>query len=324
VQQAVKHGPTPRELHTPLSLAWPMPSDPIQHFDTMQSLEVREEDGSNQAIHPVVNMPSNISNMSALIIGIISDPEEDFQFRTAARTTWVRSAKDSGLDMQPVFFFPQRHSSDRALQEEAKTHGDVVFGIGDSNMPVAYQMLEHLSQKFNALHILRVNVRSYVVVDRLLARLETLCERPACAGEDIWAGRMVTSRSIRLQDAHYSEDTRLAEYLPYMSADAYILSTTLAQSLSLMHTDIGLKMYSAEDISMGVWLIPMASRRIDLGSAVHIENSCCFDDAGTMTVDICDRMAEQYPVILSLLDKPEYLQQYHNALASCPDQTAFL
>jgi hypothetical protein len=288
------------------------------------SLEVPEEDSSIQDPEPAVDRPAIISNVNTLLIGIISDPEEDVEFRAFARGTWVRSANAAGPDVKAVFFFPQRYSSDRALREEASKYGDVMFGIGDSDMPVAYQMFKQLSQQFTAQNILRVNVRSYVVIDRLLARLETLCERPACAGEHVWAGRLVTNDTIPHQDQQYLEDTGLAEYLPYMSADAYVLSTTLVQSLSLMHTGIGLKIYSAEDVSMGVWLIPIASRRIDLGTAVHIENPCCFDKDGTVTVDICDRMNEQYPVILSVLDKPEYLQQYHDSLASCPDRNAFM
>ena len=91
-----------------------------------------------------------------------------------------------------------------------------------------------------------------------------------------------------------------------------------------MHTEIGLKLYGEEDREMGVWLIPMAARRIDLGSAVHLETGCCFNAAGTMAFDVCARTAEQYPVVVGELAQPEYLKKYHNALLVCPDQNTLV
>ena len=236
----------------------------------------------------------------------------------------MRSAKTFEGTVDAVFFFTQEHASDAGLQAEANKNGDIVFGGVDMNMPVAYQMLQQLSQQFAARHIMRVGVRSYIVVNRLLNRLETLCARPGCAGEDIWAGRMITSREIPTEDLQYLRDTGLTMYLPYMSSGAYVLSTSLSQSLSLMNTDIGLKLYGAEDVVLGLWLIPMAARRIDFGSAVHLESACCFNADEIMTFDICSRMAEQYPVVVSELAKPQYIEQYHSALMACPDQNTLV
>ena len=264
------------------------------------------------------------TNLTSIVIGIISHPIEDIEFRAAARATWVRSVKGLGRAVDAVFFFTQEHALDAGLQDEASKHGDIVFGVGDASMPVAYQMLEQLSQQFATRHIMRVGVRSYVVANRLLARLEAVCARPGCAGEDIWAGRMITSREIPTRDYQYLQDTGLSLYLPYMSSGAYVLSTSVAQSLSLMHTEIGLKLYGEEDREMGVWLIPMAARRIDLGSAVHLETGCCFNAAGTMAFDVCARTAEQYPVVVGELAQPEYLKKYHNALLVCPDQNTLV
>lgn len=264
-----------------------------------------------------------VKNETLMIIGILSDPVEDIEFRAAARATWVASAKAQG-DVDAVFFFTQEHASDPSLQQEVRLYGDIVFGVEQSSFPAAHQMLELLAQQRAPHHILRVSVRSYVAVKRLLDRLQTLCARPGCVGEDIWAGRMITSRSIPSEDLQYVGDTGLSMYLPYMSSGAYLLSTSLVNSLSLMHSEIGLKLYGGEDKSLGVWLIPMAARRIDLGSAVHLERPCCVDADGVMTFDICVRIVEQYPVILSELERPEYVKQYHEALMFCPDQRNLL
>lgn len=296
-------------------------SDPV----TVPVFEADDEQGAGSTYEQTQpeGEVETLKNMSTLIIGILSEPVEDVEFRNTARATWLRSAQAPGVDIaNAVFFFTQQYAADPALQREVEQHGDIVFGDGDSSMPVAYQMMDQLSQQYSVRHILRVGVRSYVAVDRLLDQLETLCERSGCAGEDIWAGRMITNREIPEEDKWYMEDTGLSMYLPYMSSDAYVLSASLAQSLSLMHSSIGLKLYGGEGETLGMWLIPIAARRIDFGASVHLESTCCFTADGVATFDICARVAEQYPVIMGAFEKPEYLEQYHNALKSCLDKKA--
>lgn len=253
------------------------------------------------------------SSNTTILIGVISDAELDVEFRTAARATWLATAK--GMEhVQAVFFFP---APTEALQQEADQCQDIAFGSNrHPAMPVAYQMLEHFVEKHDALHILRVDVRSYVSVPRLLAKLQQVCFASDCRGEDIWAGRQITNKEIT-HDRHYQEETGLSSYLPYMSSGAYVISMSLAASLSLMHNEIGLKHIGDEDVSLGLWLIPMATRRIDLGTAVHLEKSCCFDSWGRIKVDICDEHAEQLPIVLSVLSDPQYLHKYHDAIATC-------
>lgn len=255
--------------------------------------------------------PSTID--TTVLIGILSDPVEDIEFRAAARETWVKLAQAMN-HVRAVFFFPD---SSEAVRREAEQHRDIVIGAqADSNMPVAYQMLEHFAQANDALHILRVHVRSYVSVPRLLAKLEHVCIASKCKGEDIWAGRQITNKEIT-NDRRYQEETGLSSYLPYMSSGAYVISMSLAAALSLMHNDIGLKYYGAEDVSLGLWLIPMAARRIDLGTSIQLERQCCFDSWGGMKVDICTEQAEQLPIVLGVLEKPQYLYKYHDAISAC-------
>eukprot|EP00892_Ulva_mutabilis_P003072 jgi/Ulvmu1/12766/UM096_0008.1 len=250
---------------------------------------------------------------TTILIGILSDPVDDLDFRAAARATWVKTAM--AMDqVRVVFFFPSKYE---AVRQEAAQHNDIEFGTkSDSHMPAAYQMLEHFAQANDALHILRVHVRSYVSVPRLLAKLEHVCVASKCRGEDIWAGRQITHKEIT-NDRRYQEQTGLSSYLPYMSSGAYVISMSLAAALSLMHNDIGLKYYGSEDVSLGLWLIPMAARRIDLGNAIQLEKPCCFDSWGIMKVDICAEQAEQLPIVLSVLEKPQYLQRYHDAIREC-------
>ena len=250
---------------------------------------------------------------TTILIGILSDPVLDIEFRTAARETWVKTAK-AMEHVRVVFFSPL--SSD-AMRKEAEQHKDIVFGTQrDASMPAAFHMLQHFAQASDALHILRVDVRSYVSVPRLLAKLEHVCVASKCRGEDIWAGRQITNKEIT-NDRRYQEETGLSSYLPYMSSGAYVISMSLAAALSLMHSEIGLKYYSAEDVSLGLWLIPMAARRIDLGTAIQLERPCCFDSLGAMKVDICKEQAEQLPIVLSVLEKPHYLHKYHDAISDC-------
>lgn len=250
---------------------------------------------------------------TTILIGILSEPVADAEFRAAARATWVKTAQE--LDhVKAVFFFT---ASSETVQQEANTYRDVVVGAQrHPDMPAAFQMLEHFAEAPEALHILRVDVRSYVSVPRLLAKLEHVCAAAKCRGEDIWAGRQITNKEIT-NDRRYQEETGLNSYLPYMSSGAYLISMTLAESLSLMHNEIGLKYFGSEDVSMGVWLIPMAARRIDLGTAMQLERPCCFDSWGRMKVNVCTEQAEQLPIVLSVLAKPQYLYKYHNAISAC-------
>jgi hypothetical protein len=303
------------------------PAPDVRDLSQQQTFLVQDPDAEEEADNNVYEATAcftekcdgssedDNANATTIMIGILSDPLADVAFRAAARSTWLQAARE--LDsVEAVFFFPAATDD---LEREASEHKDVVFGSRRTlDMPLAFQMFEFMADNASARHILRVNVRSYVVISRLLARLEQLCAKPACAGEDIWAGRQIASREIPAEDRAYAKDTGLTMYLPYMSSGAYLLSTSLASSLSLMHKEIGLKQLGAEDVSLGVWLIPMAARRVDLGSSVHLESDCCFDSAGKMTFDICARSAEQLPVVLSTLERPEYLHQYHDALHACP------
>jgi Galactosyltransferase len=256
--------------------------------------------------------PANVT----LLIGIVSDTQKHADFREAARATWVPAARALS-SVQVVFFFPEQHPV--ALEEKAR-HNDVVFGSDtDRYMPVGYRMLQHFVAQYHARHILRVDVRSYVAVSRLLHRLDKVCSRPACEGEDIWAGRQVTNREVSELEPAYQFDTGLSMYLPYMSEGAYIISSSLASALVLMHNNVGLKPFHAEDISMGVWLIPIAARRIDLSPSFHVGSVCCIKDGQTdrPLVDICEAQSDQLPIVLNLLEKPEYLRIYHEALQAC-------
>lgn len=259
------------------------------------------------------NASSSSAAKTTILIGILSDPIADAEFRAAARATWVKVANE--LDqVRAVFFFPARSEM---VQQEAEQYQDVVIGFQrNPHMPVAYQMLEHFADAHDALHILRVGVRSYVSVPRLLAKLDHVCAASKCIGEHIWAGRQITNKEIT-HDRRYQEDTGLSSYLPYMSSGAYVISMALAEALSLMHNEIGLRYYGSEDVSLGLWMIPMAARRLDLGTAMQLEQPCCFDFWGRMKVDICAEQGEQFPIVMSELAFPKYLFKYHASISAC-------
>jgi hypothetical protein len=254
--------------------------------------------------------PPNIT----LLIGVISDIYRDASFRSVARETWVKSANEIA-DVQVLFFFPFDSAE---LADESAAHHDVIISTSSNDsMPIGYQMLSNFALRFSARHILRVDVRSYVVVSRLMEGLDKACTRPGCDGQAIWAGNQMIGQHLVPDGTGHRRHTGLGTYLPYMKSGAYVLSHSLASALTLMHNRIGLKVLGDEDVSIGLWLIPIPVTRIDFSSSFYVNSPCCVL-GGRPVVDICKQSsAGELPIVLSVLDKPEYLVMYHALLARC-------
>jgi hypothetical protein len=249
-----------------------------------------------------------------LLIGVISDAYKDAAFRSAARDTWVQSAnKIAGV--QVLFFFPV--DSPELAAEAAANHDMITSTSSHDRMPVGYQMLSTFARRFSARYIMRVNVRSYVTVSRLMEALDKACIRPGCDGQAIWAGKQMVGQHVVPDGGEYTRHTQLKTYLPYMRSEAYVLSHSLASALTLMHDRIGLKVLGDEDVSIGLWLIPIPVTRINLTASFYVDSPCCVLE-GKPVLDICTQSSEgELPIVLGLLEKPEYLVMYHALLARC-------
>ena len=195
---------------------------------------------------------------TSLLVGILSKPEADVEYRAAVRDTWLGAAK-SLPGVHAFFYFNAAHP---ALAAENATHGDIlIVPPKDTSVAIGVQMLLHFSQHHPARLILRANVRQYIAVGRLLTRITDDCATPSCISENIWAGSLVRNRTVDPAAPQYKTDTGLESYLPYMTTDAYVMTHALAAALRLMHESIGLRSgVGPEDVAMALWLVPIPVR----------------------------------------------------------------
>ena len=246
-----------------------------------------------------------------LLIGVISAPG-DAPLRAAARRTWVQAAT-AQPGVQALFFAA---TPAQVFLDEHVAHGDVLLSDrAHDGMPVALRMLAQLAAMTTVQNVLRVDVCSYVVVPRLLAALEAACSEPACRDEAVWAGQLVAGAPVQPEHASYQQITGLPKYVPYMRGAAYVISHSLARALVLMHERIGLKDVGPEDVSMGLWLLPVPVRRVDLSDAVRMPPGCCVDAAtGRPSVSVCGPAAA---AVVGGLEAEAHIQAYHEALQRC-------
>ena len=223
-----------------------------------------------------------------LLIGVLSSPEKDVDFRQAARDSWVATArKVPGIEV--IFFFSE---GSEALAAEQQQHGDLVIADGPiANHTSGTHMLMHLSEVSTARLIMRVDVNYYVVVQRLLNRLRQVCKEPDCRGEQLWAGNLIEHRKVEGPGTEqYQWDTGLTTFLPYMTMEAYIISRTLAAALKLMHDHVGLRWWvSTEDTAMALWLVPVPIKRINLSHMMLLQSKCCMHH-GRAQIDVCKKV----------------------------------
>jgi hypothetical protein len=254
-----------------------------------------------------------------LLVGIVSEHPEDAVYRSIARKTWANKA-NALPGVKIVFFVP---APGQGIEEEQEQYGDIVLEDSNSdNMPIGYQMLHKLSQLPGVQNILSVGVRSVVNVQRLLAELDAACVNPSCRDQRIWAGQLVTNRKIGDEGERYKAETGLSSYLPYMRNGSYVLSQSLATALVLMHTRIGLKPLADEDVSLGLWLVPVPVQRIDLSQSFYTEPGCCLDSRMKPKVDVCARSESGHqPVLLANLDSPDSVIAYHEAFQRCKGES---
>lgn len=252
-----------------------------------------------------------------LIIAIVSDPVEDALYRQLARETWVSQA-NTVEGVRALFFFPASQTG--AVAAEVAEHSDILVAQrSDESMPVGFQALAEIAARFSSSLLMRVSARSYIVPGRLLAKLDEVCSTRHCEGERIWAGKQLVTYGTG--GTQYKADTGVDDYLPSMSSGAYVLSRPLVNALVLMHDRIGLKTISDDEgISMGLWLIPMPVRRIDLSASFYVDSPCCVlaGDEPRVVVDICAELSPgEPPAVLSVLERPEYVTMFHENLSNC-------
>lgn len=280
--------------------------------------EVLEEAQATRCFTQQCTVPPRSEELSEyrLTIGIVSDPISDASFRQAVRETWMQEA--NALDgVQALFFFPQNQAS--AMAAEAEQHGDVLIASqADESMPIGFQLVTSIAQRFSTSTIMRVSVRSYIMPQRIVDRLTNECRTKQCEDDPIWAGQQLVTSGT--QGTLYKRDTGLDDYLPSMASPAYIISKSLATSLHLMHEKIGLKRLSDDEgLSMGLWLIPMPVQRIDLSQTFRLGDPCCVldSDAPRMVVDVCEEVNGQRPLVLATLARPEYVTLLHERAQRC-------
>ncbi|KAJ8667278.1 hypothetical protein QAD02_008940 [Eretmocerus hayati] len=210
--------------------------------------------------------PSNSSSTSKthtrLLVLILSAPDNEAR-RDTIRSTWLSGFLTRPSDVRAFFAVGTSgpDSSLKQLNNEAQRHNDLLLlpGLLDSYATITkkvLQAIERLYADFEFEFLLKCDDDSFVVIDGLLKEL-TNWQNKGTKQELYWGyfnGRAKVKRSGPWKESNWF----LCDYyLPYALGGGYVLSYNLVKFIA-ENADL-LKLHNSEDISVGLWLAPLAN-----------------------------------------------------------------
>ena len=216
--------------------------------------------------HEELNSMHNL-HKAFLIVAVISSFNNTDR-RNAVRQTWLNLEGHLQTDVIHFFVVGTKGLNSKELEdlkvEDAENRDMMLLpNIEDSFDQLTTKVLAtfvqlHTSIDFN--YLLKVDDDSFVVIDRVYNELmQNNCP------SDLYWGYFNSGSVIRSKDSIYAryietEYVLCDHYIPYAFGGGYVLSANLVSYIS--DNAESLKLYRAEDASVGTWLAPLKIERV--------------------------------------------------------------
>ncbi|XP_024939443.1 beta-1,3-galactosyltransferase 6 [Cephus cinctus] len=216
-----------------------------------------------------------------LLIVILTAPD-NMERRNIIRRTWMSEKYSYVKYFFAIGTVNIQQALHETLQSENHKHKDLLLlpTLRDSYNTITKKVLysfKQLTEDYDFDFLLKCDDDSYVVIESLLKELSKWQSRGT--QKELYWGYFNGRAQVKRHGPWKETNWILCDYyLPYALGGGYVLSSNLVKFIS-RNWEV-LKIYSAEDVSVGVWLAPLANieRKHDTRFDTEYQSRGCSND----------------------------------------------
>ncbi|XP_073134152.1 beta-1,3-galactosyltransferase GALT1-like [Henckelia pumila] len=228
-------------------------SDYLEHTNDMNALK------------PVALPPQTELN---LFIGVLSTAN-NLRRRMAVRRTWMQYPAVRTGQVAVRFFvgLNKNHTVNKELWDEARTYEDIqVMPFIDNYSLITWKTIAiciYGTQVVSAKFIMKTDDDSFVRVDEVLNSLDRINVTHGLLYGLIYSD-LEPHREPDSKWYTTLEEWPHDKYPPWASGPGYVVSKDIAEAVSKKHREGQLKMFKLEDVAMGIWILDMKNKGLQV------------------------------------------------------------
>lgn len=231
----------------------------------LPSSDYLEHTTDMNALKPATLPPQTELN---LFIGVLSTAN-NLRRRMAVRRTWMQYPAVRSGQVAVRFFvgLNQNHTVNKELWDEARTYEDIqLMPFIDNYSLITWKTIAiciYGTQVVSAKFIMKTDDDSFVRVDEVLNSLDRINVTHGLLYGLIYSD-LEPHREPDSKWYTTLEEWPDDKYPPWASGPGYVVSKDIAETVSKKHREGQLKMFKLEDVAMGIWILDMKNKGLQV------------------------------------------------------------
>ncbi|XP_075506920.1 beta-1,3-galactosyltransferase GALT1-like [Primulina tabacum] len=231
----------------------------------LPTLDFLEHTTDMNALKPVTLPPQTELN---LFIGVLSTPN-NLRRRMAVRRTWMQYPAVRSGKVAVRFFvgLNKNHTVNKELWDEAQTFEDIqLMPFVDNYSLITWKTIAiciYGTDVVSAKFIMKTDDDSFVRVDEVLNTLDRINVTHGLLYGLIYSN-LEPHREPASKWYTTLEEWPDDKYPPWASGPGYVVSKDIAEAVSKKHREGQLKMFKLEDVAMGIWILDMKNKGLQV------------------------------------------------------------
>ncbi|KAK0086164.1 hypothetical protein PV325_003669 [Microctonus aethiopoides] len=195
-----------------------------------------------------------------LIVIILTSPD-NMKNRDVIRKTWISEKNENIKHLFAIGTLDIQSEQIETLKSEQQKYNDLLLlpkleDLYNTLTKKVLQSFEKIYEQYNFDYLLKCDDDTYVFLHQLMINLDSWDSKKT--GKELYWGFFNGKAQVKRTGPWKEPDWNICDYyLPYALGGGYVLSYNLVKFIAL-NANL-LRLFNAEDVSVGLWLAPIAN-----------------------------------------------------------------